>query len=92
MNQTQLLVVIVVIAVIAVAGILFFARKRRSQKLRERFGPEYDRVVKQEEILASQKGYWNFASNAERSSKPAHCRPPPDPVLRFLGKKSKAGL
>jgi type II secretory pathway pseudopilin PulG len=40
MDQTQLLVVIVVIAVIAVAGILFFAmRKRRSQKLRERFGP-----------------------------------------------------
>ena len=49
MNQTQLLVVIVVFAVIAMAGILFFAlRKRRSQELREHFGSEYDRVVKQE--------------------------------------------
>jgi FtsZ-interacting cell division protein ZipA len=60
MNQTQLLVVIVVIAVIAVAGILFFARKRRSQKLRERFGPEYDRVVKQEGDPRKAEGVLEF--------------------------------
>jgi len=60
MNQTQLLVVIVVIAVIAVAGILFFARKRRSQKLRERFGPEYDRVVKQEGEPRKAEGVLEF--------------------------------
>jgi hypothetical protein len=34
-------------AVVAFAA-FFVARKRRSQKLRERFGPEYDRVVRQE--------------------------------------------
>jgi FtsZ-interacting cell division protein ZipA len=61
MDQTQLLVVIVVIAIIAVAGILFFAmRKRRSQKLRERFGPEYDRVVKQEGDPRQAEGVLEF--------------------------------
>jgi hypothetical protein len=61
MNQTQLLVVIVVVAVTAVAGILFFAmRKRRSQKLRERFGPEYDRVVKQEGDPRKAEGVLEF--------------------------------
>jgi hypothetical protein len=61
MNQTQLLAVIVVIAVIAVAGALFFAMgKRRSQKLRERFGPEYDRVVKQEEDPRKAEGVLEF--------------------------------
>jgi FtsZ-interacting cell division protein ZipA len=44
---TLLLVVIVAVAAIAVAGFLI-ARKRRSQRLRERFGPEYDHVLKRE--------------------------------------------
>ena len=61
MNPTPLLVVIVVIAVVAVAGILFFAlRKRRSQKLREHFGPEYDRVVKQEGDPRKAEGVLEF--------------------------------
>ena len=61
MNQTQLLVVIVVFAVIAMAGILFFAlRKRRSQNLREHFGPEYDRVVKQEGDPRKAEGVLEF--------------------------------
>jgi FtsZ-interacting cell division protein ZipA len=61
MNQTELLVVIVVIAVIAVAGILFFAmRRRRSQNLRERFGPEYDRVVKQQGDPRKAEGVLEF--------------------------------
>ena len=61
MNQPQLLVVIVVMVFIAVAGILFFAmRKRRSQKLRERFGPEYDRVVKQEGDPRKAEGVLEF--------------------------------
>ena len=48
-NQTIILIVVIVIAVIAVAAIAFVAeRKRRSAKLRERFGPEYDRVLQRE--------------------------------------------
>ena len=47
--NSSLLIVIVVIAVVAFAAIAFaIMRKRRSQKLRERFGPEYDRVVRNE--------------------------------------------
>lgn len=50
MNQHQLTIVVVVIVVaVAVAVIGFFLmRKRRSRSLRERFGPEYDRVVQKE--------------------------------------------
>lgn len=49
MSSAQILIVLLVIAAIVVAALIFLAaRKRRSQKLRERFGPEYDRVVTQE--------------------------------------------
>jgi len=49
MNQPQALILIAIIVVIAVAMIgWLYSRKRRSQRLRDRFGPEYDRVVRQE--------------------------------------------
>jgi hypothetical protein len=50
MDQHQLTILISVVAavvVIAIAGFLM-ARKRRSLNLREKFGPEYDRVLKKE--------------------------------------------
>jgi hypothetical protein len=50
MNQHQLMLVliaVVAIAIIAIAAFLF-EQKRRSQRLRERFGPEYDRVIREE--------------------------------------------
>ena len=50
MDQHQVTIIVAVVAivvVIAVAGFLL-VRKRRSTRLRERFGPEYDRVVKNE--------------------------------------------
>jgi hypothetical protein len=40
-------IVVVVIVIIAIAFAVYF-RKNRTQKLRARFGPEYDRVVGQE--------------------------------------------
>jgi hypothetical protein len=50
MDQHQLAILIALIAGVAVIAVIAFilARKRRSQKLRERFGPEYDRVLKKE--------------------------------------------
>ena len=51
MSQSQIVIVIalVVIALVVIAAIAFMAsRKRRTQKLKERFGPEYDRVVREE--------------------------------------------
>ena len=47
MQSTQLLIVVLAVGATAVVGYLV-ARKYRSQKLRERFGPEYDRVIKSE--------------------------------------------
>lgn len=62
MNQNQVLaLVVVVIAVIAVAAIAFVtSRKRRSMKLRERFGPEYDRVLRQEGDARKAEGILQF--------------------------------
>jgi hypothetical protein len=50
MDQHQIAILLVVlVAVILIAAVSFLlARKKRSQRLRERFGPEYDRVVKKE--------------------------------------------
>ena len=50
MDQHQIAVLIGVVAAVALVAVVSYilARKRRSQQLRERFGPEYDRVVKKE--------------------------------------------
>lgn len=62
MNQNQVLaLVVVVLAVIAAAAIAFVtSRKRRSMKLRERFGPEYDRVLRQEGDARKAEGVLEF--------------------------------
>lgn len=50
MDQRQFTILIAVIAVFIVIAVISFvlARKKRSHQLRERFGPEYDRVVRKE--------------------------------------------
>jgi hypothetical protein len=50
MDQHQLTILIVVLAaIIVIAAVAFLLmRKRRSQRLRERFGPEYERVLRKE--------------------------------------------
>jgi len=58
MDQNQLTIIIVVAAaIIAVVAISYFqARKKRSEQLRERFGPEYDRVLKKEGDVGRAEG------------------------------------
>jgi len=49
MNSAPVVTLLIVLAVIIVAALVFTTvRKRRSERLRERFGPEYDRVVRKE--------------------------------------------
>jgi FtsZ-interacting cell division protein ZipA len=62
MDQRQVVVVIaIVIALIVIAAIAYFAsRKRRSAKLRQHFGPEYDRVVRQEGNTRKAEGVLEF--------------------------------
>ena len=46
MDHTTLIAVVIVVAVIAIAAIIFaVSRKRRSEKLKQHFGTEYDRAV-----------------------------------------------
>jgi hypothetical protein len=58
MDQHQLTILIAVIAAVIVIAIVSFlvARKRRSQNLREKFGPEYDRVLKEEGEVRKAEG------------------------------------
>jgi len=46
MTTTGLIVLLVVLAIVAVAA-LFFLSKRRTTSLRRRFGPEYDRAMRE---------------------------------------------
>jgi FtsZ-interacting cell division protein ZipA len=72
MDQNQLYVVIVVaiLAVIVIAAVGFVAsRKRRSEKLREKFGPEYDRVVKQEGNPRKAEGVLEFRAKRREQFK-----------------------
>jgi len=46
MDHSTLIAVVIVVAVIAVAAIIFaVSRKRRSETLKQHFGPEYERAV-----------------------------------------------
>jgi hypothetical protein len=57
----QVLILIVVVGVIIVAAIVLLdVRKRRSAKLRERFGPEYDRVLQQAGDARKAEGVLEF--------------------------------
>lgn len=61
MTQNQLLILIAVIAIVVLVPIVFpVTRKRRSRKLRERFGPEYERVVRREGDVGKAEGVLEF--------------------------------
>lgn len=63
MDQHQVVIAgaVIVIALIVVAAIAFAtSRKRRSMRLKQRFGPEYDRVLKQEGDPRKAEGVLEF--------------------------------
>jgi FtsZ-interacting cell division protein ZipA len=69
-NQAVILVAVAVIAVVFIAAIAFGAsRKRRSQKLRQRFGPEYDRVLRQEGDARKAEGVLEFRQHRREKFK-----------------------
>ena len=75
MDQNRMLVLIValVIAVVIIAAIaLVTSRRRRSQKLKERFGPEFDRVVRQEGDPRKAEGVLEFR---QKRREKFHIRP-----------------
>jgi len=72
-HQMLILVAVIVIAVIVVAAIAFAtSRKRRSMKLKERFGPEYDRVLQKEGDPRKAEGVLEFR---QKRREKFHIRP-----------------
>ena len=47
MDRTALIILIVVVAAVLAAAAVYVSRRKRSEHLREKFGPEYDRTIKQ---------------------------------------------
>lgn len=45
-NQTVMAIAIAVAVVVVLAAVWYFLRRQRTTRLREKFGPEYDRVVR----------------------------------------------
>ena len=61
MNQSQVLVIAIVIGLVVIAAVAFVViRRRRSQNLRKRFGPEYDRVLQQQGDTRKAEGVLEF--------------------------------
>ncbi|HXE07238.1 MAG TPA: hypothetical protein VN612_05040 [Acidobacteriaceae bacterium] len=47
MSHTAVIVLIIVIAVVLIAAAIIVSRRKRSEHLREKFGPEYDRTLRE---------------------------------------------
>jgi len=47
MTQTAWIIVAIVVALLVIAGAFLWSRSRRSEHLRDRFGPEYERAVEE---------------------------------------------
>src|SRR5215472_16487296 len=60
MNQLSIVILVAVVSVLIVVLAFAFSRKRRREKLRERFGPEYDRVLEQEKDVRKAEGVLEF--------------------------------
>jgi len=62
-HQVLIVLIVVIVAVLVVAAIVFVSKRKRSEHLREKFGPEYDRTIQQHgdaaraetELLAREK-------------------------------------
>lgn len=54
-SETIVIIAVIIIAAVAVLG-WWYSRQRRTQHLRERFGPEYDRVVHEQGNLRKGEG------------------------------------
>jgi hypothetical protein len=50
--NTQLMLVLIIGAAVIAAAVVFAVRRRRTEQLRSRFGPEYDRTVREARTVA----------------------------------------
>lgn len=81
LTSTQVAIIIAVIVIVVGAIVAFYLQRRRSEKLRERFGPEYERSVK--ESGDRRRAEAQLEKRAERVEK-FHLRPlTPEDKARF---------
>ena len=59
-QRTGVILIGVAFALVAAVAAWFYSRQRRSRLLRERFGPEYDRVIRQEGNIRRGEGVLEF--------------------------------
>ncbi|HET9830635.1 MAG TPA: hypothetical protein VFP91_02950, partial [Vicinamibacterales bacterium] len=50
--NTQLMLILIIGAAVIAAAVVFAVRRRRTEQLRTRFGPEYDRTVHEARTVA----------------------------------------
>jgi hypothetical protein len=82
LTSTQIAILIAVIVLIVGAVVAFYLQRRRSEKLRERFGPEYERSLK--ESGDRRRAEAQLEKRAERVEK-FHLRPlAPEDKARFV--------
>lgn len=67
MNHPAVIVLIVAVVILVAAAAYFYSRQRRSKLLREHFGPEYDRVVRQERNVRRAEGVLEFREEAREA-------------------------
>src|ERR1700752_1550295 len=68
MNHPALVIVIVVVALILIVVAAYaYSRQRRTQTLRSRFGPEYDRVVSEEQSVRRAEGGLEFREKKRKT-------------------------
>ena len=81
LTSTQVGIIIAIVALIVIAVVVFYLQRRRSEKLRERFGPEYERSIK--ESGDRRKAEAQLEKRTERVEK-FHLRPlTPEDRARF---------
>jgi hypothetical protein len=69
-HQIVILVAVIIVALIVIAAIAYStSRKRRSLRLKQRFGPEYDRVLKQEGDPRKAEGVLEFRQKRRENFK-----------------------
>jgi hypothetical protein len=67
MSLTVVLTIVGVLAVAALIAAYFYSRRRRSEALKEHFGPEYDRVLKHEQNVAKAENILEFREKAREA-------------------------
>src|ERR1700740_2804434 len=74
-SKTLALILVAVVVVLVAAAALIYERRRRSEKLKEKFGPEYDRLVRQHGDLHRAETVLS-----EREKRVSHLQPRPLPA------------